>query len=70
MDPCSISGSYGYVEFNTTEEAKEQFQKSDMEIRGRKIFIDYASGKKQSELFVLLWTQHFLNPLSITILLQ
>jgi len=35
------------VEFNTPEEAEENIQKNEMEIRGRKIYVDYANKKSE-----------------------
>ena len=38
------------MEFDTLEAAEEQFKNSGMEIRGQKLFVDFASNRKRCEI--------------------
>ena len=42
---------YGFVGFHTPEAAKEQVKKNGMEIRRRKLFIDFDSSRQQCKIY-------------------
>ncbi|XP_065891264.1 nucleolin-like [Dysidea avara] len=44
-----LSKGCAFVEFDTLEAAEEQFKNSGMEIRGQKLFVDFASNRKRSD---------------------